>query len=92
MARPLTNPQRLDVLERKMEMDDNNINILRYHLDTTIESIDIMFREVYNRLRALETTGVVSSAQINNPIRLDLTPGLNPIGENRTNNGNPPTH
>ena len=90
MARPLTNPQRLDVLERKMEMDDNNINILRDHLDTTIESIDIMFREVYNRLRALET-GVVST-QINNPIVLEPTPELNPIGVNRTSNGNPPTH
>ena len=89
---PFTNPERLAILERKMEMDDNNINILRYHLDTTIESIAIMFREVYDRLRALET-GVVPSAHIHdNPIVLHLPPGLNPIGVNRTNNGNPDTH
>ena len=88
MSRPLTNPQRLDVLERKMEMDDNNINILRYHLDTTIESIDIMFREVYNRLRALETGEHVQHYH-QNPLRLTQTPALNPTGVNRTDGGNP---
>jgi hypothetical protein len=86
--RPLTNPERLARLETMVENDDSNINVLRDHLDTTIHDIKIMFSEVYKRLHALET-GVHLAPVHNNPIRLELTPGLNPAGANRTDNANP---